>query len=240
MKVLLCRVQFKFEIRNNPLIHILKRWKIINPQKLDFVCFFRPEFTGADCDIPISVCTSNSCFNNGTCIQGVGAFTCSCPPGFTGQKCEAKIDACDSNPCHNGATCHSLDFAGYTCSCSAGFTGQDCATRINYCDNFACDNGGTCSNGLLSASCICMPGFSGVHCEVNIDECLSGPCLNGGRCVDKNNSFHCVCPTATRGRLCEEGKTNKKKKKYKQDLSSHSSSDERFLLELSLRIIRKN
>lgn len=39
LKVLLCRVQFKFEIRNNPLIHILKRRKIINPQNW-ILCVF--------------------------------------------------------------------------------------------------------------------------------------------------------------------------------------------------------
>ena len=60
-------------------------------------CYCRPEFTGAECDVPINKCTNESCVNNGTCSQGVGMITCSCPTGFTGQRCETEIDACDSN-----------------------------------------------------------------------------------------------------------------------------------------------
>ena len=34
-------------------------------------------------------CSSDSCENNGTCVDGIGGYTCSCPPGYTGSSCES-------------------------------------------------------------------------------------------------------------------------------------------------------
>ena len=35
-----------------------------------------------------TACLSSPCQHNGTCIEGINAYTCNCMPGFTGQQCE--------------------------------------------------------------------------------------------------------------------------------------------------------
>ncbi|MFT5354673.1 MAG: hypothetical protein ACI9KE_001880, partial [Polyangiales bacterium] len=50
-------------------------------------------------------CDPNPCMNEGSCADGIEAFTCTCPPSFTGATCETRAFDCDPNPCMNGGTC---------------------------------------------------------------------------------------------------------------------------------------
>lgn len=67
----------------------------------------------------------SSCFNGGTCVDGINSFTCLCPPGFTGSYCQHDVNECDSQPCLHGGTCQ--DGCGsYRCTCPQGYTGPNC------------------------------------------------------------------------------------------------------------------
>lgn len=69
--------------------------------------------------------TSSSCFNGGTCVDGINSFTCLCPPGFTGSYCQHDVNECDSRPCLHGGTCHD-SYGTYKCTCPQGYTGLNC------------------------------------------------------------------------------------------------------------------
>lgn len=67
----------------------------------------------------------SSCFNGGSCVDGINTFTCLCPPGFTGSYCQHDINECDSKPCLNGGTCQD-SYGTYKCTCPPGYTGLNC------------------------------------------------------------------------------------------------------------------
>lgn len=80
-----------------------------------------PPVTLPPCYLP----TSSSCFNGGTCVDGINSFTCLCPPGFTGSYCQHDVNECDSRPCLHGGTCQD-SYGTYKCTCPQGYTGLNC------------------------------------------------------------------------------------------------------------------
>ncbi|XP_012878170.1 PREDICTED: vitamin K-dependent protein Z [Dipodomys ordii] len=65
-------------------------------------------------------CTSQPCFNNGSCQDHIRAYTCTCSPGYEGKNCEMA-----TNECHPERTdacqhfCHPGQVS-YMCSCARG------------------------------------------------------------------------------------------------------------------------
>ena len=68
---------------------------------------------------------SSSCFNGGTCLDGVNSFSCLCLPGYTGAHCQHQADPCLSRPCLHGGVC-TATYPGFSCACPEGFTGTNC------------------------------------------------------------------------------------------------------------------
>uniref|UniRef100_A0A8C5KFT1 Notch 2 n=1 Tax=Jaculus jaculus TaxID=51337 RepID=A0A8C5KFT1_JACJA len=145
----------------------------------------------------------SSCFNGGTCVDGINSFSCLCPVGFTGPFCLHEINECNSHPCLNEGTC--VDGLGtYRCNCPLGYTGKNCQYEVDECKNQPCQNGGTCIALVNHFKCSCPPGTRGLLCEENIDDCAGGPhCLNGGQCVDRIGGYSCRCLPGFAGERCE-------------------------------------
>ena len=60
---------------------------------LSFQLECQPGFIGESC---VSICTTDPCSNNGTCIQNDTGFTCVCTGDFTGDTCETRIESADT------------------------------------------------------------------------------------------------------------------------------------------------
>ena len=100
--------------------------------------------------VDIDECAAKPCLNNGTCVDGIAAYTCACPVGYTGARCEnatstSAIARAVAQACRDSRRC------------SAG-------TTTNWCANNPCGNGGTCVNGAASYVCTCAAGFTGAQC----------------------------------------------------------------------------
>ena len=91
-----------------------------------------PGFIGDTCQ---SVCNTDPCRNDGTCLLNAAAaqgFECSCAGGYTGDTCETRIevDGCQDVDCNDAGTCVAVVMGGVSCQCREGYTGQFCETRI--------------------------------------------------------------------------------------------------------------
>lgn len=51
-------------------------------------CVCPSGFEGIKCEINIDDCLYVTCYNFGTCIDGIDSFTCLCPPPYYGDFCE--------------------------------------------------------------------------------------------------------------------------------------------------------
>ncbi|CAF4416542.1 unnamed protein product, partial [Adineta steineri] len=45
----------------------------------NYRCYCPPGLTGEDCLTDINLCSSQPCYNNGTCFPHLNTFTCQCP-----------------------------------------------------------------------------------------------------------------------------------------------------------------
>jgi hypothetical protein len=147
--------------------------------------------------VNINECESSPCQNNGTCIDGVAAFSCVCRPGFAGARCEINIDECESSPCLNQGVCvDGID--AYECDCrDTGFSGLHCETNVDDCESAPCVHDSRCVDLVKDYECACHPGYEGKNCEQDVNECLNdsidgptgtnGPCQNGAQCYERSN-----------------------------------------------------
>lgn len=200
-----CDKDLNYCTRHRPCVNGL----CFNTGQGSYTCECVLGFTGVNCDIPVSDCSTAPCRNGGTCSQSPPGsnYTCDCPLGFTGLNCEKPISAsCNLKPCENGGTC-SNGPSGYLCICPPGYSGVNCENRLNHCDQSPCLNGATCQPSRFSSSsyiCNCRAGFNGTHCENNIDDCVSDSlCFNGGTCIDGDNSYTCLCNAGFTGPNCQ-------------------------------------
>ena len=168
-----------------------------------YSCICPSGYTGADCDVEISVCLDFTCEHNGTCIDSMGSFYCECRPGYNGSYCENVINPCDDVPCDNGGICSHTGDLDFACSCLSGYTGDTCSTEVDECSSNPCLNNGTCTDLLNDYNCSCLPGYSGTNCHMNIDDCYPNACANGGQCIDGIDSFTCKCPLGFTGPQCK-------------------------------------
>ena len=172
----------------------------------DYRCYCPPGLTGTDCLIQIDYCSSQPCYNNGTCLSQLDSFACQCQSNYKGRLCQTLIDPCESNPCSNNGTCEK-DHEKYRCQCSKDYLGKHCEIYRTPCLSQPCQNSGKCFNRNQTYECQCSLNYQGKSCEQSIDFCRTNSnqslCLNGGSCSRQNHTIQCSCLPGFTGLFCE-------------------------------------
>ncbi|XP_031369830.1 sushi, von Willebrand factor type A, EGF and pentraxin domain-containing protein 1-like isoform X3 [Apis dorsata] len=157
--------------------------------------------------IETNICDSESCLNDGKCVQEEDSFSCECPDYYVGSKCETFRNPCDSWPCLNEGICnveiYTNSTISYTCTCKNGYSGSNCEVYIDECIINPCQNNGTCISTENDYMCECKNGFEGEFCEIVVDYCNLLPCMEGSTCRNVNETWQCFCKPGFLGRYCD-------------------------------------
>ncbi|CAF1554092.1 unnamed protein product [Adineta ricciae] len=172
----------------------------------NYRCYCPLGLTGPDCLTDIDLCSSQPCYNNGTCHSQLNTFTCQCPPYAQGTYCQELIDPCDSNPCLNTGQCQRRNHS-YECNCTSTYTGTHCEIYRTPCLSQPCQHFGKCFDYNHTFECQCPFDYQGKFCEQPIDLCQTTSntslCLNGGTCQIRNHTIQCLCLPGFSGLFCE-------------------------------------
>jgi len=184
----------------------------INFTILNFRCKCPIGFSGNNCQTNDEDCTTSSCLNGGTCLDGINNYTCICQKGFTGANCQTKISPCNGDPCINGGNCIPND-TSFSCICPEGLTGRHCEKIIDWCSDSPCQNDAKCFQQGKTFRCQCLQGWSGKVCDVREVSCevsaslqnvpLEKLCSNNGHCLNKGDTHECICKTGFKGSYCQ-------------------------------------
>ncbi|XP_056385801.1 hyaluronan-binding protein 2 isoform X2 [Hyla sarda] len=117
-------------------------------------------------------CSSNPCFNHGTCVNTEQGYTCRCTEFFTGLNCEKAMRPCKKDTCAHGNCVLKKYVPYFKCRCHYPYRGPTCSAVETACTNNPCKNGGTCREKPLNAFvCICTKNYKGKFCEIAINDC---------------------------------------------------------------------
>ncbi|CAF1228571.1 unnamed protein product [Adineta steineri] len=202
----------------------------IDVANLDFVCLCPPNYSGKDCRTLIS-CKSDSCHNDGTCIQTAFGARCDCPANFRGDYCQYTTAV---KPNKKLPHVEYRQFDDETLAAISGLGSASANNHVNnqrtfavavgnrsqfvFCLTNPCENGGSCfitNSATTKGICVCREGYIGDYCEILFNKtsngvriyggfCASNPCVNDGTCIEIGNlNGYCRCPSEHRGLYCE-------------------------------------
>ena len=172
----------------------------------NYRCYCPSGLTGEDCLIPVDFCSSQPCYNNGTCVSQFNKFVCRYSNNSKGVYCQELIDPCENNPCHNSGHCQ-RDKDTYTCNFPLDYIDKHCEIYQTPCLSQPCQNNGRCFDRNNTIECQCSFNYDGKYCEKSIDLCQTTSntslCLNGVLCQIISHTIQCICLPGFTGLFCE-------------------------------------
>ena len=126
-------------------------------------------FTGKNCEIHISQCSSSPCMNDGICISNGNTFSCLCLPSFTGLFCQydASTEVVFFLNFENMYDYEIIIFF-YQNGTSVSPFPNTTSSYIDPCISLPCLNNGICIPSGNTFSCLCLPSYTGFACEITI------------------------------------------------------------------------
>ena len=100
-------------------------------------CLCAEQWSGPECQYDVNECETNrsdTCLNDGRCVNYPGGYQCQCQENYFGQHCERKHVCLEQSPCLHRGECRANGEA-YFCECLKDFTGRtatDCSARRRF------------------------------------------------------------------------------------------------------------
>ncbi|CAM4801778.1 unnamed protein product [Rotaria magnacalcarata] len=143
---------------------------------INHTCICDPGIKGDACNLDIIDCDTESCLNDGTCIELRNGFACQCLPTFDGPRCQyrrVKNRYHCKKTCLNSGTCVVTNNI-QECLCLSQYYGSECQHRRDY--NSSLSSIKSCSvlkfrNGHTEEKCLAigLTLFSHVDCTCHYD-----------------------------------------------------------------------